>query len=205
MLNKRGIELSVNFLVVLIISIAVIGFGIRFTYKLVAETSQLQKMSGQELDEKIGELLCAGDLQVCVGIERRKIPRGKVDVFGLKILNVIETTPESTFQVVIRKCRYANGNSLEDCLATSPQPLNSIPKILPVSSPSDLTPYQRIIEKLKRKEESRIAIGVEVNKGAKSGTYVLDLDVYSPPNDDLIGNPSKNRYVTTKKLYVEVP
>lgn len=211
MLNKRGIELSVNFLVVLIISIAVIGFGIRFTYKLVGETSELQKASGQELDQKIGELLCADDLKVCVGIERKKVSRGKADLFGVKILNIEDS--DKTFDVYVEIPKLAsqgyacgfdkNNNPISDT-ATANNKCTQI-KIIhgdlqgsidTAQNPNPYAVYKRPVD-IPSKKDKTIAIAFEVQKGAVSGTYIYNINVKI--------NGAAANYAATKKLYIEVP
>ena len=66
MLNKRGIELSLNFLVVLIISIVIFGFGVKFIYNLSSQATDLQQLTIGDLDERIGNLACEGSDRVCV-------------------------------------------------------------------------------------------------------------------------------------------
>ena len=90
-MNKNGIELSLNFLVVLIISIVLFGFGVRFISRLSSEATQLQDLTLGELDERIGNLVCEGSDRVCIGIDRKTIKRTKFDVFGLKIINILDS------------------------------------------------------------------------------------------------------------------
>src|SRR3989344_7314307 len=187
MLNKRGIELSVNFLVVLIISIAVIAFGIRFVYNIVGETKKLEQISGDQLDAKIENLICADEDKVCIGKDIKKIPRGKVDVFGLKILNTdFQDGPGGIAQVFIVKidaCQYVKGNSKDSCNIAAKKYINTLPELSSVG---------RTL-KIKLKEETKIAIAAIVPKDAESGTYIIDVNVYSPD--------AATKYTSTKKIY----
>src|SRR3989344_2739291 len=88
MLKKGAIELSVNFLVIIIISIVVFGFGVYFISKLSATAADLTQMSASELDQKIAGLVCEGYYRVCIGTEKKVIQKKKFDVFGIKIFNV---------------------------------------------------------------------------------------------------------------------
>jgi len=193
MQNKRGIELSVNFLVVLILSIAVIGFGIKFLYNLVGETQKLEQVSGEQLDARIESLICADEDKVCIGKDIKKIPRGKVDVFGLRILNTDfqDNTggAAKVFTVKIEKCQHSTGSSKSEC-ETGPsatKKINTLPQ----------WPFGTRKIPVKFKEEAKIAIGAEVPKDAVSGTYIIDVNVYAPDET--------TKYVSTKKIYVEVP
>lgn len=193
-MNKKGVELSVNFLVVLIISIAVIGFGIKFVYNLVGETQKLEQVSGEQLDAKIGNLICADEDKVCIGKDIKKIPRGKVDVFGLRILNTDFQNDPNTgaakiFTVKIEECQHSTGSSKSDCDSSdsATKKINTLPQ----------WPSGTRTIPVKFKEEAKIAIGAEVPKNAVSGTYIIDVNVYAPDGT--------TKYVNTKKIYVEVP
>jgi hypothetical protein len=49
-MDKRAIELSLNFIVILIISIIIFGFGIRFISKLSSQATELQELTISELE-----------------------------------------------------------------------------------------------------------------------------------------------------------
>ena len=89
MLNKRAIELSLNFIIIIIISIVIFGFGVRFIYNLSSQANELRDLTFDDLDKKIGNLVCEGSERVCIGIDRKTIDKGKFDVFGAKILNIL--------------------------------------------------------------------------------------------------------------------
>ncbi|MBU90563.1 hypothetical protein CMO94_03385, partial [Candidatus Woesearchaeota archaeon] len=97
-MNKKGIELSVNFLVTIIIALVIFGFGVKFVYNLASGASEMESLTTDDLDERIGDLLCESADKVCIGVNRKVIPRGEFDVFGIKVINVIET---AKFRVVI--------------------------------------------------------------------------------------------------------
>ena len=78
MSSKKGIELSLNFIVILIISIILFGFGVRFISRLTSEATNLQELTINELDEKIGNLVCEGSERICIGIDRKTIKRTKL-------------------------------------------------------------------------------------------------------------------------------
>src|SRR3989344_6412649 len=100
MLDKKAIELSLNFIVIIIISIILFGFGISFISRLSSQATELQDLTISELDEKIGNLVCEGSDRVCVGIDRKKIAAKKFDVFGLKIINILDS---QNFDVIVSR------------------------------------------------------------------------------------------------------
>ena len=209
MLNKKGFELAVNFLVVLIISVAVLGFGIKFVYDLVAQTSKLEQVSGEDLDARIGDLLCANEKQVCISGETKKIKQGDVGVFGVKILNV--DSADHKYFVVLSRCQLLEpgSTSLQDCDLTGPnQQLITIPQVMtlpPPDAPASTSQKREIT--IKSKNEGSIALGVEVKKNAPSATYILNVDVFFEKLGVGAGDQydDQYKYISTKKIRIEVP
>lgn len=178
MLNKKAIELSINFIVILIISIVIFGFGIAFISKLSEHATELQDMTLSELDEKIGNLVCEGSDRVCIGVERKTIPRTKFDVFGVKILNILD-------------------NKNFDIIVSPSSPIGYKKDKTPITNSPNLSinPASRSIE-IEKNEERTIGIGIQVPANAVSGTYIFDVKIEAPPGVS---------YSPIQKLYVDVP
>jgi len=179
--QKKGIELSVNFLVVLIISIVIFGFGARFIYTLASEATGLSKLTLDELDKRIGELFCEGSDKVCLGIDRKVVRKGELGVFGLRLINVLDS---QEFTIVLTKSKAFDKEGTE--ITSTDNKLIYFPK--------DARPID-----LKRNEEGDIGFGIEVPKNAVSGTYIFDINIEAP------SLPAPQKYTNTLKIYVEVP
>ena len=184
MSNKRGIELSMNFIVILIISIFIFGFGVRFIYTLSSKATELQGLTLGELDDRIGNLICEGSDRVCVGQDKKTIQRGKFDVFGLKIINVlenkkdfkIELSPPSTTLLGYKKDKTE---------------IN-----IPPAIPLIILPQSRTVS-METNEERNFGIGIEVPPNAVPGTYIFNIRITDQASGD--------EYVKVQKLYVDVP
>jgi len=179
MLKKGAIELSVNFLVIIIISIAVFGFGVYFISKLSATATDLTQMTASELDQKIANLVCEGFDRVCIGTEKKVIQKKNFDVFGIKIFNVM---PTQYFDITISPPTDKLGIRYDN----TPIPL--------ASSPLIVNPSSRSVN-IGQNEEKNIGIGVQVPPNAVPGTYILNVEI----------KVGSNQYVPIQKLYVEVP
>src|SRR3989338_1696192 len=96
-MNRKGIELALNFFVTIIISLVVLVAGISIMYKFVAQSEDTQ----QDLDERtkgeIAALLDQGN-QITIPFSRQTLPKGEEHVFGIGILNVIE---QKEFKVLV--------------------------------------------------------------------------------------------------------
>lgn len=177
MFDKKAIELSLNFIVILIISIIIFGFGVRFIQKLSSQAIELQELTISELDEKIGNLVCEGSERVCVGIDRKVVQRKKFDVFGLKIINILDS---QEFEITV----------------SPSDPIGYKKDKTPVEGPAlTINPQSRAI-KINKNEEKSIGIGVQVPANAVSGTYIFNVEIKQQD-----GKP----YSQVQKLYVDVP
>jgi len=191
-MNRKGIELSMNFLVIIILSLVVFGFGVKFIYDIGAQATKLESMTAQQLDERIESLLCESE-KVCLGVDTKTMKRGDVAIFGMKIINILDERP---FYINI-----------------TPSPGNVIPTD-DIRNTIFYKPDDWRLINLNRNEERNIGIGVEVQKDAVSGTYIFDVVVCY--DDTFTNNDPTGRCQDTstglnfdvysfKKFYVEVP
>lgn len=176
-MDKRAIELSLNFIVILIISIVIFGFGIRFISKLSSQATELQELTISELDERIGNLICEGSDRVCVGIDRKTIKRTKFDVFGVKIINILES---QNFDITVSR--------------PAPSGYTKTKQEIPTDS-LIWNPKSRSIF-MEKNEEKVLGIGIQVPASAVSGTYIFNVEIKTAD-----GKP----YSLVQKLYVDVP
>lgn len=185
MFNKRGIELSMNFLVILIISLVIFGFGILFISRLSSEANNLSKIGADQLDQRISGLICEGSERVCMGIERQTIQRNKFGVFGVKIFN-LEDSQE--FEITVLPSNPIGYDSKNMPI----QKTGSFKGLIVVPSLYN-NPGRSV--RIEKNEEENIGIGIQVPKDAPPGTYIFNVD---------IKDGSGNAYSKTQKLYVDV-
>ncbi|MBI2651776.1 hypothetical protein HYX01_04855 [Candidatus Woesearchaeota archaeon] len=180
---KKGIELSLNFLVIIIIALVIFGFGIRFIYKLTSEADKLGSVTTEELDEKIGNLFCQNAEKVCMPISKKTIQKGKFGVMGIKITNILDKKQDFSIQInPSSPAGYTKNND-----AIQPSEINKENKIK--------LKYRQSPISIEKNGEEIIGIGIEIPKNAKSGTYIFNVDV----------GYGTESYGETNKFYVEVP
>jgi hypothetical protein len=85
MKNKRGITLSVNFLVVIILALVILGFSVYFLMDIISGAKGLADATQDDLDKKIESIQCEG--LVCVPVNYKQIQAGKFDIFGVRVYN----------------------------------------------------------------------------------------------------------------------
>ncbi len=177
MKNKKGIELSINFIVILILSIVIFGFGIVFLRNMFIEIGTIKQVTDEDFKANIENLLCDSSERICIGTNRREIRRNKVGFFTLGIRN---TYPEN-------KNFYINVEQDED---------------FGDADLSTLIHNQGKIS-LNPNEHEQVGIAVGVQGSAGKGTYVLNVYVCID-EDSSCEEDSDKRYGTTKKIYVVV-
>ncbi len=179
MIGKKGIELSLNFIVILIISIILFGFGVRFISMLFSGAKDLTQMTLEEIDRLIGNLICEGSDRVCIGIDHKTIRKKDLDVFGVKIINILE---DQDFTIEIGPSDplgyMKDGTEID---------ISNNPNLI-------VNPASRSAT-IKKNEEKDFGIGVQVPANAVPGTYILNVE---------ITDQSGTLYVPIQKLYVDV-
>jgi len=185
--NKRGIELAVNFLVMLMLGIVIFAFGIRFAYKLFAQGNELTSDAYKQYSKQIEGLACASAEKVCLPTKTLTIDGTKPAIFGVVIENVL--TSEQTFNVKVTPTNFvakgSPGRSVAFQAGEEDDKIQFLPK--PTDPLSTIT--------LQSKEKQSVGIVIQAN-GAEAGTYSFTVEVLREGSS----------YTTTPfKIYVKVP
>jgi len=157
--NKKSIELSLNFMVIIIISIVIFGFGMVFLSKLASQAEDIRKLTLNQIDGRISSLICEGSDRVCIAVTSKSIQRSKFGIFGVKIFNILET---QDFQIEVKPSN----------------PLGFKQDNTPITGPPlIINPLSRTIN-IGQNEEKDFGIGVQVPPNAPVGsTYILNVEI----------------------------
>ncbi|MBS3142693.1 hypothetical protein J4464_04890 [Candidatus Woesearchaeota archaeon] len=199
-MQKKGFELSINFIVIMILAIVIFGLGIKFVNDFFKQANKLSDKSTEQLDREIGELLCPTNQMVCIPVNRKTIRHGEFDTFGIKIRNVLDKNAD--FKVYI----YPDNDILKpnDITLTSTEIKRlgftekdnvDVPLVLSGSytcvnecvntNKLFVLPTFKEINDLGINQETEFAIGIEVQKaGIAPGTYVFDVYIAAQEDDD---------------------
>ena len=173
--NKKGaLELSVNILVVVIISIVVLAGGISLLYKLIIGATDLGDTLDKQTQEEIERLLVDQGKQVVLPFNSATIERDDNHVFGLGVLNIAES---QEFQVVVSLAKAVDLNNNEITSDIDRDAVESWPLY-------DANP-KTIAESEHDTWEILIAVPVE----ARTGQYLFDVRVVAA--EQQYGNPQK--------------
>ncbi|MBU4283489.1 MAG: hypothetical protein KKA61_01355 [Nanoarchaeota archaeon] len=177
-MNKKAFELSINFIVILILSIVIFGFGIKFLSDFMKSVDDITKFTDSDFNANMEKILCDSSERTCIGISRKEIRPNKVGFFTFGVLNTYEE----------RKNFYVDVEQAD--------PYENNPDEIKYRLNNELN--------LDTSEQDKVVIAVQVPGGTKKGTYVLNVYVCSDESISC-GKDSNNRYGTTQKLYVVVP
>ena len=97
-MKKAAIELSMNFLVVILLSLVIFGFGINFIYTIMNNSNEISELTLSEIDERIASLMCSDTQRVCIEKDTLRLEPDKIKIFTVKIIN-IQQGPQ--FKVVV--------------------------------------------------------------------------------------------------------
>jgi len=168
MLNKKGIELSINFMVMLILALVVFGFGVKFVADLFTQAEEIRLQLDKNTEAQIEALLDRGDRFV-IPIQTRDTEAGSVALFALGVLNIDAT---NTFEAVI------------DCTAGIDL------KDLPIKDPANQQPIETsasgcdtwlipkspiLLGSIVKNEKKKVSFGILPPKGTPRGIYLFKV------------------------------
>ena len=173
MLNKKAtIGLSVETLVVVIISLVVLAGGVTLIYKFIAGAEENKALLDEKTNAELERLLVDEGKEVALPKNVATIERGATHVFGIGILNV----------------------GTEDSFTIEVEPSTAVDK-----SGNEFGPEEEIMEwllynsepvKLAEGEHDKISILVKVPKEALVGQYIFNVKVKNS-KDEPYGNTQK--------------
>jgi len=85
--QKKGLELSINFLVVIILSIVMLSLGIYLVRTFFAQSQELTTEIDDATRNRINELLSFGEI-TALPFNIKEVKAGERGIFGLGVLNV---------------------------------------------------------------------------------------------------------------------
>jgi hypothetical protein len=147
--NKRAMQLSINFLVVIILGIAMLVMGVVFVRKMFTGASDIKANLDKQTEEELENLMTSGE-RVAIPYTKKEVRAGKTVIFGLGILNVLGE--DSNFVIDI------------ECGDTVPSGLLSCPDIIYKPSAS-----------IENNDQHKMPIAIKAP--SDKGTYIIDVRI----------------------------
>ncbi len=214
MRSKKGLELQVSYVVILILSIAALAIGLAFAAKLFTKANDLQASLDSQTEIEIQRALDSGQ-KVAIPINKKDIPRNKFDKFGVGVFNTLPADA-TTFKVYVTFSEffYKTTNEPARCdggkapmttdtpgsCSDTFYPVDEMVQALGEPKPA-LHAMVITVSAMKPNDKSTQIVGITVPPKAASGTYVFDVVVKSVAQGTSIEEP----YGTKQKFYVKVP
>lgn len=197
MSKKAALQLSVNFLVILIICIVIFSSSIYIMRKFFQHAEDIKMVYDERTEKEIERLLDDGS-RVAIPFDKKTIYNGEFKTFGIGVLNMLDTSFDNEFVVNISFKKAYNKDNIDLCVSPSHcgRPNTWLQT---TDSFGDEGSGIKISRTIYNNEQEKFLVGVGP-KDAPSGIYIFDLNVlYINESGDPV------EYDTPHKLYVEVP
>lgn len=182
--SKKGMELALNFIVIIILTIVVFTMGLYFAVTSFSKTEMITQDTLGQLGDQLEDLACNDKEAVCVGIAKKTVKRGDLAVFGLQIANRIGNDEVFTFTITPK------GYVLD---SAPDQNIDGDDGTVAVV-------YQRDATTIKANDLKKFPIGIQATKESKyDATYIFDVKVFSGTTSSAY--PGANNI---QKLYLRV-
>ena len=120
MRKKRGaIGLSLNFIVIIVISVAVLVLGFAFIKKIYTGSTNIQEDYYRQFESKMEGLACDSTDRVCVGKNKKDVNKYGTAIFTMQVLNIGVSGGINNFRIdrskIVDSCKKASDGT--DCSA----------------------------------------------------------------------------------------
>jgi len=179
--NKRGMELTVNFIVILILSLAILGSSIVLTKKFFSKTSAYTSSVDAQQKEQIKKLMFSGE-KVVIPFNNVEIKRGKFGNVGVGVYNVDSDNSRDKFLIGVtyREKAYNKDGSALTGQAPVKRDMND-----DVIKTAGITGFSgnigQLIEiEIKNNEQQIVIVGFDLSGDIvkAQGKYAFDVEVW---------------------------
>ena len=168
-LSKKAIQLSVNFLVMLILSIVIFGMGITFLYKIYSGAVKISDEMDTGIQEQLKNDLVANRLAIAPVVQTTS--NRKTAMYSMGISNDLETpAPADAFTVQVSFATAIDANGAELTVTTD---VNDWIKA--TSSSTDVNGLFKSIS-VPKNENRFFVIGLRPVDATK-GTYTFNVEI----------------------------
>jgi hypothetical protein len=176
--KKGAIQLSLNFLVVIILSLAILTAGILLLKVFIGGAQEIQADLDSETESRMQALLDSGQ-KVVIPFSRQTITRGDSHLFGVGVLNIRDTTTYSL------NVRISEAIKPDDSVYDNDVKLEA----------RNWIDFDNTLFTLNKDERTRVLVLADIPNNAPSGTYIYNVEI----------KYGEVRYDTIKKIVITVP
>lgn len=172
--TRGAIGLSVETLVIIIISLVVLVGGISLIYQFISGAESIKAELDLKTQDELERLLVGQGKKVALPLHVATVARGDSHIFGLGILNTMDTTEH--FQIRIRLNKVADEAKADITSQVDPGEI------------AGWALYNDAAIAIESNANNKEAILVQVPTEALKGEYIFVAEVFDSKNN-LYGNP----------------
>ncbi|MEK6809493.1 MAG: hypothetical protein AABY40_02365 [Nanoarchaeota archaeon] len=172
--TRGAIGLSVETLVVVIISLVILSGGITLIYQFISGAEEIKGQLDSKTQDELERLLVGQGKKVALPLHVATIPRGDSHIFGLGILNTYDAV--ENFQIRIRFIKVTDDTNVD--ITSQVNALNIAAWAL----------FNTVPVAIESNANDKEAILIQVPKDALKGEYVFVAEVFDSKNNQY-GNP----------------
>lgn len=201
--SKKAMELSINFIVILILTVVTFGGGLILAKNMFSSAGSIKDKISSQQEKQIQDMMLNTDELVVLPTNKATLNPGAHTALGLGINNVLKTGSNSNTFKVIKNLSTFQPKNAADAVCFDGTSWTS-----QTGCGADPTNFVMLIADtytVKKNDQNVVDLSVIVPKTAKKGTYVYNIDVMYLKENGNINTPGDfQNYDTIKKLYVTV-
>lgn len=194
--KKAAIQLSINFIVLTILSLIVLGIGFYLVTNIFITATEYKGILDEQTKESILATLKKSGELISLPIIQYTVRRGENEIIGVGLIN--NAGSEQTFYITA-ECTEAVDNQ-ENELCYKAGGISCDNEASGYCSKWILLDTEQIT--LKNREDAVISLFVSVSDDAPSGIFGYSFKVCTA---NKCGSSGSTQYGTTKKFYINVP
>ncbi|MBW2974967.1 hypothetical protein KY366_04585 [Candidatus Woesearchaeota archaeon] len=195
--KKSALQLSVSFIVIIIICLVVFISSIYIVRRFFTHAEDIKRIYDERAEKEIERLLDDGS-RVAIPFDRKTIVNGDFNTFGIGVLNMLGTGPSNKFMINISFNKAYDRLDSLICQSSDPNTDSCGNPETWLQTTAGIGDESGIIKMIRNNEQEKFLLGIGV-KNAPAGTYIFDVVVRYYNGTDWV------QYDTLHKIYVEVP
>ncbi|MBW2998395.1 hypothetical protein KY321_02545 [Candidatus Woesearchaeota archaeon] len=173
-MNKKGMEIAINQIVILIIGIAIVGLGLALVGKIMSSGDSQIEAANANIRAQFERSLSSDEL-VDIPLKSRKMQAKDLEIYHLGIYNDASVSENNDFHIIV------TGSGGDD-----EKMMNAL-QILDAKPTTGITKSQGILETIENGEVGVIPIGFLAKEGPLGmGQYTYNVCVCD--GEDCLGN-----------------
>lgn len=200
-MDKRGIELAVNTIVILVLMMAMFGVGIWLATTIFTQGQEAINLQNEALKDQYANLACGGGQTICISDKSVDLGFGEEKVIAVRITNRLQDV--HTYKLSDAESRIDFPDTID---IGEESPASSLPFSALDTPPSGggaesplTVRYLPLNQELRKGEETTHLLALSLEENAVPGTYVVTLTYqYSVPSDGYDDLPAQKIFINVR-------